>query len=68
VSTRTAVMFNVLALLALAVGVHGLSQAPMEVRSLVMPWPVLRALLVFAAVANIGSIAVLLVRAGRHRT
>ena len=65
-STRGAVMFNVLALVALAVGVYGLSQAPMDVRSLVMPWPALRGLLAVAAVANVASIAVLLVRARHH--
>jgi hypothetical protein len=58
-------MLNVLSLLSLTIGVWGLTQAPIEVRSLVMPWPVLRGLLVLAGVANIGSIFVLAARAAR---
>lgn len=67
-SARSAIMFNVLSLVALGTGVWGLAQAPLEVRSMVMPWPVLRGLLVFAGVANIGSIIVLTTRAARSRS
>ena len=65
-STRIAVTLNVFALMIIALGVNALLQAPMDVRSMVLPWPVLRGLFVFAAAANIGSIVVLVVRARRR--
>ena len=65
-STRVAVALNVSALMTIAIGVNALLQAPMDVRSMVLPWPVLRGLFVFAGVANIGSIVVLVVRARRR--
>jgi len=59
---------NVFALITIAIGAHALMQAPMSVRSMVLPWHVLRAVLVFAAAANIGSIMILAFAAKRRTT
>ena len=61
-----AIALNVFALMTIAIGANALLQAPMDVRSMVLPWPVVRGLLVFAGVANIGSIAVLVFGARRR--
>jgi len=63
--TRTAIALNIAALTTLAIGASALWQSPMDVRSMVLPWPVLRGLLVFAAAVNVGSILMLVVRALR---
>jgi protein-S-isoprenylcysteine O-methyltransferase Ste14 len=65
VPTRNALMLNVFGLLIVILGTTALLGSPMEVRSMVLPWPVLRGLLVFAAAANLGSIVMLAVRALR---
>jgi len=65
VPIRVALIFNVFALLTVVIGTTALTQSPMDVRNMVLPWPVLRGLLIFAAAANVGSIAVLVVRALR---
>ena len=64
--TRAAIALNVSALITIAIGVNALLQAPMDVRSMVLPWPVLRGLFVFAGAANIASIVLLVVRARRR--
>ncbi|MBN2566308.1 MAG: hypothetical protein JXB46_11415 [Candidatus Eisenbacteria bacterium] len=63
---RTAVALNVAALVTIAIGLSALLQAPAEVRSMVLPWPVVQGLFAFAALANIVSIVVLAVRAMRR--
>jgi len=68
VPTRNAVILNVFGLLIVVMGTTALLESPMEVRSMVLPWPVLRGLLIFAAAANVWSLAVLGVRALRARS
>jgi len=63
---RTAVTLNVAALVTIAIGLSALLQSPAEVRSMILPWPVIKGLFAFAAVANIGSIVVLAFRAVRR--
>ena len=63
---RTAVTLNIAGLVTIAIGLSALLQSPAEVRSMVLPWPVIQGLFAFAALANIGSIVVLLVRSARR--